>query len=251
MYETLKLIVTSFVLPPGGPLVLIVLGVLAWRRRPRLSRVLCSAGAVMLWLATLPIVASALVTALGGAQPLDMDAAKSADAIVILGGGVRPQALEYGGDALGRLTLERLRYGAYLARRTHLPVLVSGGSPEEGVRSEAELMREALGAEYGIVVRWEDGRSRNTRQSAANAARLLAADGRRRIVVVMHGFDVLRATRQFEAAGLQVIAAPTLVARWDDLALGDLLPSVSALQTSNFACYEILALVRDRLSEGL
>ena len=49
-------------------------------------------------------------------------------AIVILGGGVRRHAAEYGGDTLGQLTLERVRYGARVARLTGLPVLVSGGS---------------------------------------------------------------------------------------------------------------------------
>jgi hypothetical protein len=36
--------------------------------------------------------------------------------------------LEYGGDTLGRLTLERVRYGARVAKKTGLPVLVAGGS---------------------------------------------------------------------------------------------------------------------------
>ena len=47
---------------------------------------------------------------------------------MILGGGLRRSAPEYGGDTLGRLTLERLRYGAMLAKRTGLPVMVSGGT---------------------------------------------------------------------------------------------------------------------------
>ena len=50
-----------------------------------------------------------------------------AKAVVILGGGVRRNAPEYGGDTLATLTLERVRYGARVARLTGLPVLVSGG----------------------------------------------------------------------------------------------------------------------------
>ena len=93
MYEALKLFIASFVLPPGGPIVLVVAGMLALRRYPRGGRALALTGAVALWLSSLPVVANALVTALGGARPLDMEAAKQADAIVILGGGVRVQAL--------------------------------------------------------------------------------------------------------------------------------------------------------------
>ena len=53
--------------------------------------------------------------------------AADAEAIVILGGGTRRNAPEYGGDTLGRLTLERVRYGAQVAKLTALPVLVTGG----------------------------------------------------------------------------------------------------------------------------
>jgi uncharacterized SAM-binding protein YcdF (DUF218 family) len=245
VYESIRTIVTAFVLPPGGPLVLVALGLLAWRRWPRFGRGLAAAGAAALWLCSLPIVANGLVTALAGAGAVDIAAARRADAIVILGGGVRSQALEYGGDTLGRLTLERVRYGAYLARETGLPVLVTGGAPEPGVRAEADLMREALEREYRLPVRWSDERARNTRENAANAARLLKAENKRRIVLVMHGFDVRRALAQFEAAGLQVTPAPTHVPTWESIELADFLPNVGALLSSHYALYEALALARD------
>ena len=251
MYEALKLVVTSFLLPPGGPIVLVALGLLLPRRRPRVGSALLLAGAASLWLFSLPIVASSLVTALGGGQPLDVRQAKQADAIVILGGGVRPRALEYGGDTLGRLTLERTRYGAHLARQTSLPVLVTGGSPEHGVRSEADLMAEALLHEYGIAVRWVDRSARNTRENAANAAEVLHAAGKPRVILVVHGFDVRRAQMLFEAEGLAVLPAPTLVPRLDLLEAGDFLPSAAALLTSHLALYETLALARDALARRL
>jgi len=245
VYATFKLVVTSLVLPPGGPILLVALGLLALRRHPRSGRALAAVGAAALWLFSLPLVAGALVTALGGSGPLDMAAARKADAIVILGGGVRRQALEYGGDTLGRLTLERVRYGAYLARQTGLPLLVTGGVPERAERAEADLMREALEREYGLTVRWVENRARNTRENALKSAALLVGDGKRRVLLVMHGFDVQRARALYEAAGLEVIAAPTQVPRWGDIELSDLLPSAAALYTSHFALYEILALGRD------
>jgi uncharacterized SAM-binding protein YcdF (DUF218 family) len=64
-------------------------------------------------------------------------------------------------------------------------------------------------------------------------------------VLVMHGFDVRRAVAQFEAAGLQVMPAPTHVPTWESLDLADFLPNVGALYTSHFALYEALALARD------
>jgi uncharacterized SAM-binding protein YcdF (DUF218 family) len=245
VYESFKLAVTALVLPPGGPIVLLVLGVLALGRHPRTGRAMVLAGAAALWMLSLPVVASALVTALGGATPLDPAAARRADAIVILGGGVRPRAPEYGGDTLGRLTLERVRYGASLARQIRLPVLVTGGAPDNETRAEADLMREALEREFGVPVRWIENQSRNTRENAANSAKMLAAEGKRRVVLVVHGFDVRRAKGLFESAGLEVIAAPTQVPRWDDLRVADFLPSAAALAASRFSLYETLALGRD------
>jgi uncharacterized SAM-binding protein YcdF (DUF218 family) len=250
VYYTIKLSVTSFVLPPGGPIVLVALGALLLHRHARTGRALVIVGATVLWLLSLPVVAAALVTLLGGARGLDPAAARQAGAIVILGGGVRVQAAEYGGDTLGRLSSERTRYGAHLARQTGLPVLVTGGAPEPGVRAEADLMREVLQREHGLTVRWMDARARDTRENARHAAELLRAAGIQRVVLVMHGFDVLRAQRLFEAAGLQVDAAPTQVPRWDDLGLGDFLPSAAALHTSHYATYELVALVRDAVTEA-
>jgi uncharacterized SAM-binding protein YcdF (DUF218 family) len=56
--------------------------------------------------------------ALGRTSPLDLAQVSNAQAIVILGGGVRREAPEYGGATLGGITLERVRYGARLARTT-------------------------------------------------------------------------------------------------------------------------------------
>jgi uncharacterized SAM-binding protein YcdF (DUF218 family) len=193
----------------------------------------------------LPIVAASLVTALGGAKSVDLAEARRADAIVILGGGVRRSAVEYGGDTVGRLTLERTRYGAHLARMTGLPMLVTGGSVAEGARPEADLMREVLEDEYRLPVRWTERNARNTLENARNAARMLIADGKRRVVLVTHGFDVRRSKGLFEAQGLMVLMAPTQVPRWDRLEAGDFLPSAAALATSHYCLYEALAILRD------
>lgn len=95
--------------------------------RPRLGRALAWLGVGSLFLLSLPVVSHALLRSL---EPpaLDLRRPGEAQAIVILGGGVRRNAAEFGGDTLARLTLERVRYGALVARATRLPVLVSGGS---------------------------------------------------------------------------------------------------------------------------
>jgi uncharacterized SAM-binding protein YcdF (DUF218 family) len=60
-------------------------------------------------------------------------------------------------------------------------------------------------------------------------------------VLVAHGFDMRRAVPEFEKAGLSVIPAPTLVTTARLEGLADFLPSMSALQGSYYALYELLA----------
>ncbi|MBX6392570.1 MAG: YdcF family protein [Burkholderiales bacterium] len=136
-----------------------------------------------------------------------------------------------------------------MAKRTGLPVLVSGGSVYGGT-PEAEAMRQALEQEFGVPVRWVEARSRNTRQNAERTAEVLLPQGIRRIVLVAHSFDMPRARAEFEAAGFETVLAPTgMPGEWPEelpLAL-KLIPNMAALQGSYFALYELLADAARRL----
>jgi uncharacterized SAM-binding protein YcdF (DUF218 family) len=240
----LRKIIAGFVLPPAGPLICIVLGLALISRRPRLGKTLAWLGLSSLIALSLPAVSSWLVDVAGGAEPLDLSKPIAAQAIVITGAGVRVHAPEYGGSSLSTLTLDRTRYGAYLARKTGLPVLVTGGKIPEGA-SEGELMRSTLQAEFATPVRWIEAQSRNTSENARFSAAVLKPDGITRILLVTHAFDVRRARMDFEAAGFQVTPAPTGVTPNTDepMAPLDFFPSARALQESYYACYELIALL--------
>jgi uncharacterized SAM-binding protein YcdF (DUF218 family) len=233
-------VLAALVLPPIGPLVLAIAGAALLGRRPRLGRALLWSGLALLILLSTWAVAGGLLRLVDDSPPVTLDQARSAQAIVILGGGVRRNALEYGGDTVGRLTLDRVRYGAFVARATGLPVLVTGGA-RRGAAAEAAVMRETLEQEFGVPVRWTEDRSRNTRENAQFSAARLANDGVRRVVLVAHGFDMRRARAEFVAAGLEVIPAPTFALAETPFEIGDLIPSVGALQASYYALYELLA----------
>ena len=119
----LKVLVKAFVLPPAGPFLLSLIGLALRRRFPRTGRTLTWAGMLLLFALSLPAVAYLLLQCAGSPPPFDPSHARNAQAIVILGGGIRRDAPEYEGDTLGRLTLDRVRYGARVARVTGLPVL--------------------------------------------------------------------------------------------------------------------------------
>ncbi len=245
----LKALLKALALPPTGPLLLALLGIGLLNRFPRAGRVLTVAGVSSLLLLSLPVVALLLLRCVDTSPPFDPDRATTAKAIVILGGGTRRNAPEYGGDTLGRLTLERVRYGARVARLTGLPVLVSGGSVHGG-ETEAKLMQEALEREFGVGVKWAEDRSRNTHENAVRSAEILRAAGIRHVVLVAHGFDMPRATAEFAAAGIEVSAAPTGIASPGGEDWLDYLPSVAGLQGSYYALYELLGnLVRRMMVE--
>jgi uncharacterized SAM-binding protein YcdF (DUF218 family) len=237
----LRKLAGALVLPPTGPLLLAIAGALLRRRRPRLGGVMLWAGLLTLLALSLGPVSDALLAVASEGAPLQVEDARTAGAVVVLGGGLRRQALEYGGDTLGRLTLERVRYGARVARATGLPVLVTGGSVFGDTATEAAVMRAALEQEFGVPVRWAEDRSRNTHENAVYSAAMLKRDRVTRVVLVTHGFDMRRARAEFEAAGIAVVPAPTYIPHPVPPALPDYLPSMVALQGSYFALYELLA----------
>jgi uncharacterized SAM-binding protein YcdF (DUF218 family) len=88
----LKAVLKQLVLPPTGPLLVAVLGLGLLRRHPRMGRVLAFAGVLSLLLLSMPVVSNALRQWIGGSPVFDLERAKSAQAIVILGGGTRVEA---------------------------------------------------------------------------------------------------------------------------------------------------------------
>ncbi len=245
-----KSLLKALLLPPAGLMLLAAVGALLLRRRARLGALLLALGLGSLWVLSLPQVADGLTRAMPRypALPPNADiAATRAQAVVILGGGgQRMFAPEYGGPAAGPYLLQRLAYGAFIARRGQLPVLVSGW------HGEAAAMRATLQQNFGLDTRWEDTQSYDTFDNARNSARLLRPAGVQRIILVTSTQHIWRATREFTAAGLSVTPAPVGVvaprsARYP-LGLLGYMPDPQALQKSYEVIYE---LVGERVRELL
>ncbi len=240
MTDGLRLVAKLFVLPPMLPLILGFVGVAISRRLPRSGRALVLGCLALLTVLAMPATSDLLVRALDRSPPLDLSRATDAQAIVILGGGTRLFAPEYGGPTLSTITLQRVRYGARVARATGLPILVSGGALHNAP-PEAVLMRDVLVHEFGTPVRWVEARSRNTHENAYRSARILERNGVTRVILVGHSFDFPRSRIEFERQGIEVIAAPIDVPRPHPDEVGDFVPSAAGLQGSYYALYEILA----------
>lgn len=197
-------------LPPATFFWIYAIGCLVRRRKPRLGRSLCIAAIVLLWIFATPACGGLLLNSLQTHHALpNVGDLPPAEAIVVLSAEADRDGVEYGGAVAGPMTMQRLRYAAHLQRRTGLPMLVSGGVPATGRPPLAQLMANAARDEFGVPVRWLEGRSADTRENAQFSAELLRKDGVRRVLLVTHAFHMPRAVACFASLDLQVVAAPT------------------------------------------
>lgn len=230
-------------LPPGAPLVLLAIGMLmTWRRRPRTGTALVILGFATLWLSCLGVVGQSLVRLLEPA-PLSEASIPGAHAIVVLGAGRIQNSPEYGKDVVNTEALARLRYGARLARKTGLPLLVAGGKPYGGTLSEGETMADALDEDFRTPARWVEGASNTTAENAARAFAILQPEGRTRVLLVTSASHMRRAELTFRKAGFEVLAAPTAYASRGETHPVDWLPSASGLGATRAALWEMLGVL--------
>ena len=245
-------ILVAFFLPPVGPLWLILAGALLALRKPRTGFGVLLSGLVTVVVLSLPAVANLLEWPFEARfRPLSPVTAREAGpaAIVVLGAGRNLGALEYGGETVSGGTLERLRYAARLARRTHLPVLVTGGKPDGGTASEGQLMGEALERDFGVSARWIESRAKNTEENAVLSITLLAQSHIDHILLVTDVAQMPRAKFDFETRGMKVTPAPMNFHVEPRYTVNDFIPEASAYARSANALREYLANIVVRLAD--
>lgn len=246
-----KNILGTFLLPPGINILLILLGLLLMRWFYRSGRFLLILGFVSLIAFSLPIVKTGLYALLETYPPLTHTqlARPSAQAIVILGGGVSPHRAEYDGkDKLSIFSLERVMYGAYLHRQTGLPILVTGGQVYNHYTPEAVVMQQTLLKALNTPVRWVEDKSKNTMENALFSQSLLNRDKIHRIYLVTHARHMPRAVWAFRKAGLDVIPAPMgFQSKSNGIDFHDFLPDATSLARVSYWGHEVLGLLWYRL----
>ena len=247
-------IIENLILPPGGLVLLLFVGLLVARRWRRLSQVMVWSGVVGFYAVSSPFLASQAMRILEVYPPLDMAMVpdSGARAIVVLSGNRYSGALEYGRDTIGGTTLQRLRYGAYVHRQTGLPLLVAGGTVvDKHVDTLAGMMANVLAEEFGIDEAWLEPRSRNTWENAKFSQAILAEKGVDAVILVTHASHMMRAVEAFEHAGLKVLPAPTVYEAGDYNGgrswFDTWLPSSEAMQMSAAAAHEVVGLLWYRL----
>jgi len=263
-------IVEALITPPGIIVLLLFLTFLAYLWRHWIGTAMLFLSTILLVALSLPLTAQQLMNGLQnfshppelvplaekGPQALlyaPKDSLKDPpEAIVVLGSGRNTEAPEYNlDDTVSALGLERLRYAAFLQRKTGLPILVSGGSPSGEDTAEAEHMQAALSADFHANVKWVERESRNTIENARYSQTLLASAKVRHIYLVTHAWHMRRAARAFESVGIKVTPAPTgfyTLGRATRM-FGGYLPSAQGMYYTSLALHERLGLLRHDLSD--
>ena len=242
-------VTARLVLPPGLFILLALVGLAFARTRARAGATIALVSLLALYVLCMPAVSTLLLQSL---EPPYSDPArdKSGGAIVVLGAGSYLRAPDYEGDTVGRMALERVRYGALLQRRTGKPILVTGGNPYGAQTTEAEQMKNAL-KEFGASAKWTEDRSNNTYENALLTRDMLLKAGIRSVYLVTHAWHMPRAQMAFERAGLHVIPAPTAYHTRKGVRLLDFVPSAHALGESYLFFHEVLGMVWYRLKFDL
>lgn len=201
--------IRALLLPPV-PLLLLALALVWWPgRRWRLG---LTALLAALYLLGTPAVGAWLIDLLTEPPPPLSAAQRQAltaapqTAVLVLGGGRYAAVPELdGAPDLTPLSLARLRHGARLARETGLPLGFSGGlghGASPGA-DEASVAARIAQQEFGVPLRWQENRSRDTLENARLSTALLHRDGIRRIVLVTDATHQRRALAAFARAAAE------------------------------------------------
>ena len=251
--DALKPILASLALPPLLMLLGACLGLLLVVRKKRVGLTIITLSVAALWLVSCHGMAVWLArNAVPQFAPLTLATLKAskAQAIVVLGGGLLPEAPEYGTAQPAAHTASRLRYGLWLGRQSGLPLAFTGGAgwsarQLEGAAkpdSEADVAARMALQDYGVALRWLESQSRDTAENARLLAPMLQRDGIRRIVLVTNAWHMPRSVLAFERTGLLVVPAPTGYILPERSDLMEWLPSATGLLASQQVLREWLAL---------
>jgi uncharacterized SAM-binding protein YcdF (DUF218 family) len=235
------------VLPLGMAIVAALLAAFALLLgRNKLALGLIVAQVSGLWLCAAPVTAEWLVAGSERSYlPLPVVRSESADAAVVLGGGlgaaVPPRVVADLGSAA-----DRVLHAARLYRAGKVgKIIVSGGFiPWRGVPiSEAATMRDLL-LEWGVPASAVimEGASRNTRENAINTRELLEVNQIDSVLLVTSALHMRRALASFRGVGIDAVPSPTdyLVIDLGSRPFIDYLPSAEALALTSLWAKEVI-----------
>jgi uncharacterized SAM-binding protein YcdF (DUF218 family) len=207
-----------FVYPVGLSSLLLVVALFSQKRR-RLQQVCIALALLLLVGFSNEWVTHRLVSSLEW-RHLPNGELPATEAIVLLGGGTRPQLPPRPMSEMNEAG-DRLSYAAQLYHAEKAPfIVVSGGFIDffGSTVPESDAMREllmAFGVPQNAIVL--ESRSRNTYENALYVRELADAEGFNSILLVTSGLHMPRSVAIFERQGFEVVPAPAdFLATWGE-----------------------------------
>lgn len=250
--ESWKPFLTALVLPPLPLLLLVLVGARLMFRRRLLAWCLVLLGVLGIWFSCTGALARGLSLWLLKPTPALMEQQIAElkrvprTVIVVLGGGRRDYAPEYGVSTLNERSMERLRYGVWLAKQTDLPLAFSGGVGHGALPgpSEAEIAARVAERELGRPLKHVETQSRDTRENAFKTIEMLAPTGVEQIVLVTHDYHMQRSVANFQRAiggrKITVLPAPMGLPPGGRMHVADWLPTAYGFEHTRLVLHEWL-----------
>lgn len=205
MFELVKLI-TAMIMPPFNIVLLWLLAlILFYFNYKYVASFLAILGVLMLYVLSIPYTSQKLSDSLTEEAPFTLNDYKTAQAIVVLGGGLRDSQELFGKLAITAIPLERMRYAAYLHKETGLPVMVTGSSPNG--TSEARVMAKELQMFFNTETKWLEEKAKTTKENAIFSREILEKESINKIILVTNQWHMKRAEMLFKQQGFEVMPA--------------------------------------------
>jgi uncharacterized SAM-binding protein YcdF (DUF218 family) len=211
MFLFLSKLIPLFFYPMGAACLLLIIALGLWLIKSKLTPAFISAALIILFLSGNTWVSNWLAQSLEW-QNIPKGELPTADAIVILGGGIRSKAYPRP-DVDFSEAGDRVWYGASLYRAGKAPkIIVSGGRIiwKGGGKPESEDLTNLL-VTMGVpkVDIIPEGDSMNTRDNGVYVQKILKANNFKTILLVTSAMHMPRSMAIFKHLGIKAIAAPT------------------------------------------
>ncbi|NJR40007.1 MAG: YdcF family protein [Leptolyngbyaceae cyanobacterium CSU_1_4] len=201
-----------FFYPLGFASLMLLIALLTFWKRPRSAAIAIFIALLALLLPSNAWIANGLVRSLES-QYLPA-AIPTADAVVVLGGAVKPQTAPRPWIDVNEAG-DRPIYAAQLYLQGKVPLIILSGGRIEwqgggGTSSESADMAklvEAMGVPATVIL--QDPTSLNTRENAVNVKKIMQDRGIQKILLVTSALHMPRSMAIFKKLGIEAIAAPT------------------------------------------
>lgn len=206
--EPFRLTLKALLLPPGGIIILLLLGF--WFRNYFVGKFLVAVSTILLYLLSTPAVTYWIAGHVETTQAMPADEIKriGSQALLVLSASADLENPEIGGrDRPSGIGLQRLNYALQLHRQTGLPVIVSGGKLTSESPPLAAIYAKWLN-DQGVETLALETASANSWENIGFSKPILEELDVYRVAIVTHAYHMPRAMQAARAHRLDAIAAP-------------------------------------------